>query len=447
MNKIRKTILGLFTVLIITANVPIAMASPYSVTFIGNATINGIPIGPGINISAYLDGNLCGSTLSPENPENPGDYWNSTSNLVCTGDDSQIYHDINFTVNGHLAAEIGPDEGSLNMSSGVDGVPGWRRVNLAVTTSCGDGTCDENENYTNCPEDCSVCGDGACTGDENYTNCPEDCSVCGDGACTGDENYTNCPEDCSVCGDGACTGDENYTNCPGDCSVCGDGACTGDENYTNCPGDCSVCGDGACTGDENYTNCPGDCSVCGDGACTGTETCSNCPADCGACQNNMHNTQINIIDPPIGTDVCVNETTNITANITINASNPNDPLLKNVSVCVNVSCPGGYVLNEKQYKNFLDTLTANITFEVTPNATGTCTVMTCVDCNNTINETNENDNCGSVNFEVIDCSQQPPVPQQLSSEAAPVPALSQIGLLVLCILTVMLGIIKINKYR
>ncbi len=43
------------------------------------------------------------------------------------------------------------------------------------------------------------CGDHTCTGNENYTNCPEDCTVCGDGACTGNEHCRSCPEDCGEC--------------------------------------------------------------------------------------------------------------------------------------------------------------------------------------------------------------------------------------------------------
>ncbi len=131
----KKIISVVFALLIIVAGIQIATAMPYFVTFIGNATIDNVSIPPGTNISAYLDENLCGSTLSPENPQNPGDYWNFTSNLECTGDASQAHHDVKFTVGGHLADEIGPDDGSLNKTAGVDGVDGWRRVNLAVTTT------------------------------------------------------------------------------------------------------------------------------------------------------------------------------------------------------------------------------------------------------------------------------------------------------------------------
>ena len=52
--------------------------------------------------------------------------------------------------------------------------------------------CDQNENWTteDCPEYIPVCGDGTCNGDETYETCPDDCPAppeCGDGTCNGDE--------------------------------------------------------------------------------------------------------------------------------------------------------------------------------------------------------------------------------------------------------------------
>ncbi len=44
------------------------------------------------------------------------------------------------------------------------------------------------------------CGDGSCNGNENYDSCPQDCSppapFCGDGSCNGNENSQTCPQDC-----------------------------------------------------------------------------------------------------------------------------------------------------------------------------------------------------------------------------------------------------------
>lgn len=45
--------------------------------------------------------------------------------------------------------------------------------------NCGDGICDPDESFFDCPEDCEeegpVCGDGLCLQDEDYMTCPEDC--------------------------------------------------------------------------------------------------------------------------------------------------------------------------------------------------------------------------------------------------------------------------------
>lgn len=45
--------------------------------------------------------------------------------------------------------------------------------------NCGDGVCDPDESFFDCPEDCEeegpVCGDGLCLQDEDYMTCPEDC--------------------------------------------------------------------------------------------------------------------------------------------------------------------------------------------------------------------------------------------------------------------------------
>jgi len=238
---------------------------------------------------------------------------------------------------------------------------------------CGDGVCDDNESYLTCPEDCELtsCGNGICEPElgENPDNCWEDCapptppeSYCGDGVCDEDENWAYCQEDCSVCGDGFCSKtetpenclldchdecidtdggtdyytrgkvvnrfflfgkpnifgetdecDKDYPNrlnelvcnqgylmvvkydCPGYCedgackgAVCGDGVCDNDETIDNCPEDCEktgpspYCGDGVCdeNNGEQSINCQEDCSVCGDGFCSKTETPENCWDDC-----------------------------------------------------------------------------------------------------------------------------------------------------------------------
>ncbi len=116
-------------------------------------------------------------------------------------------------------------------------------VTATFSLSCGNGTCEVDENAQTCPSDCKAkCGDGYCTHDETVLTCPKDCKAkCGDGYCTHDETSVTCPEDCSAeCGDGYCDPKtETAANCPADCaSNCGDGACTHDETSATCPEDC-----------------------------------------------------------------------------------------------------------------------------------------------------------------------------------------------------------------
>jgi len=103
---------------------------------------------------------------------------------------------------------------------------------------CGDGTCQPEEDCTNCPEDCGecpdMCGDGVCQLFEDCHTCEEDCGPCfwcGDGYCDPEEDCESCPEDCGtcsfLCGDGICEQflGENCANCPMDCE-CGGETCS-----------------------------------------------------------------------------------------------------------------------------------------------------------------------------------------------------------------------------
>lgn len=143
--------------------------------------------------------------------------------------------------------------------------------------------CECDENYSNCPSDCSaLCGNGVCDSGENeygkITSCPEDCgqcSTCGAPSfiCDPGETSCNCPSDCvAVCGDGCC--DYYYyenTYCPLDCGQpddCPPGPCDHDcycdsgETACRCPSDCvdtdnDGFGDGPGTDDYYCDNCPG----------------------------------------------------------------------------------------------------------------------------------------------------------------------------------------------
>ena len=180
---------------------------------------------------------------------------------------------------------------------------------------CGNGLCEEMEDYQGCKPDCGFCGDGVCGAGEDETGpagtlvCMKDCGpVCGDELCELGETNQECPYDCPMCGDGVCSpgeqnggcffecppscGDgqcvgffETPANCPQDCPpVCGDGACAPPENLAGCPGDCALCGDGICSSKEDQAGCPGDClGQCGNGICEGSESPDQCAVDCGFC--------------------------------------------------------------------------------------------------------------------------------------------------------------------
>jgi hypothetical protein len=85
-------------------------------------------------------------------------------------------------------------------------------------TSCGDQSCDANENRTTCPIDCERCGDSVCGIGEPGV-CGFDCPVCGDDVCGINEPGV-CNSDCPVCGDGVCGQNEDFM-CPADCNNCG----------------------------------------------------------------------------------------------------------------------------------------------------------------------------------------------------------------------------------
>ena len=172
--------------------------------------------------------------------------------------------------------------------------------------TCGEGTCDCDEDFESCCQDCPC---------PECTHCFEDCfgggrtcvyvcaTDCGDGTCDpACENCDTCPQDCGCddcttcnaatgtcdpdCGNGVCQTEvcfENCRTCPSDC------ACDDCDNCT-VGGSCvSACGDGTCDpACETCSSCPQDCHECGDGCCTASagETCCSCTQDCGACCGN-----------------------------------------------------------------------------------------------------------------------------------------------------------------
>lgn len=152
---------------------------------------------------------------------------------------------------------------------------------------CSDSTC--NSNGWSCTDTPSgggtsyCCGDGTCEGEEDSSNCSIDCgagAVCGDGTCDAGEDQCNCATDCG-------SPPASETDCSDGVDNDCDGATDGDDS------DCATggCGDGVCEGGgEDCFSCPSDCrcagpscsACCGDGVCAGPgESSGNCPVDCG----------------------------------------------------------------------------------------------------------------------------------------------------------------------
>ena len=205
--------------------------------------------------------------------------------------------------------------------------------NLATNSTCGDGFCREEENSTNCPQDCgnvaASCGNGKCEAGETTTNCPTDCPCVAEGrsmpvfavspggfdmqrqtgkfeCCPGLKTVSNqvrpyegiCAgivgvsggDVCVKCGDGTCGAGENFCNCHTDCSL---PRCFKEgENYSMEATNRNYC----CEGLKNVENLvplsSGRCSYgyseyvctkCGDGTCGVGENYCNCPSDCPKC--------------------------------------------------------------------------------------------------------------------------------------------------------------------
>jgi len=239
--------------------------------------------------------------------------------------------------------EVLPDGGNPLDTSRPDGVtpPHDSGRDIIITPDAGDifipppscpnGSCDNGETCTTCPQDCGLCascGDNTCNNGETCSSCPQDCGLCPhcpDGVCDDGETCLSCAPDCGPCpscGDGKCdTADaENCFTCPedcGECMTCGNGLCDSGETCASCPTDCGVC------------------SFCGNGKCEMFETCSNCPADCGSCkEENCLATvtcAIGCIMPPSFDLTCLDNCLSGTCANGLNAAN-------NVITCALTNC-------------------------------------------------------------------------------------------------------------
>jgi hypothetical protein len=111
---------------------------------------------------------------------------------------------------------------------------------------------------------------------------------------------------------------------------------------------------------------------------------------------NLLNTRFHLIDPYL----VRGNPRPIKADVLIEATNPADTRLENVSVCINVSCSDGYRIHEKRYLNLSGTLSAPVEFIIMSQGEW-CEVSTCIDCDNAIPEYTESDNCGIISLPLI----------------------------------------------
>jgi cysteine-rich repeat protein len=127
-------------------------------------------------------------------------------------------------------------------------------ITIRCTRTCGDGILDDDLGET-CDDGGTVDGDGC------SATCQEEVSgpSCGDGTCDSDEDCSTCEQDCGICvpfcGDGTCDVNESCSTCESDCggpcaSVCGNGVVESGE----------ACDDGMTCEDGVWCSSSADCS-------------------------------------------------------------------------------------------------------------------------------------------------------------------------------------------
>jgi prepilin-type N-terminal cleavage/methylation domain-containing protein len=139
---------------------------------------------------------------------------------------------------------------------------------------CGNNVCEQNENSSNCPQDCppgpppSNCGDGVIQSGEQCDGSNLNGQTCvGEGYGSGTlVCNSDCTFDFSRCvpaGDGSTCGDGGYGVGPGGGGYCGDGICQLGETADTCPQDCAPtrsCNYNCnCDSGENSSTCSHDC--------------------------------------------------------------------------------------------------------------------------------------------------------------------------------------------
>lgn len=230
---------------------------------------------------------LTSLTCSSDTVCDDGLYCNGAEtcvNSVCHDGTPPVCGDDGFFCNGTEVCDENLDDCGHTGDPCEPGYTCDEEADQCHLASCGNGTCDQGENCTNCSEDC-IGGSSGGTGDPEIT-CFKGVT---DGTCHPTKDSPECP-DCTVswcCGDGVCEGEEDSFNCALDCGappVCGDGTCDPDENPCNCALDCGdppasevgYCGDGI----DNDCDGPMDCD---DGDCSGDPACGTCLPKAAPC--------------------------------------------------------------------------------------------------------------------------------------------------------------------
>lgn len=128
--------------------------------------------------------------------------YNTTASLGCNDDSPGL--GLLSKVNVSLAV----GETVMIVVDGFGTNRGLFKLNISLSTFCGDSSCNGSETCSSCPGDCGrcvFCGDGICEGAETSSNCPGDCGspggLCGDGICSFVENQScTCLDDCGCQG-------------------------------------------------------------------------------------------------------------------------------------------------------------------------------------------------------------------------------------------------------
>jgi hypothetical protein len=132
-------------------------------------------------------------------------------------------------------------------------------------STCGDETCDPGEDLCNCPEDCGTPPSTETSSTDGMDNDCDTDTDCDDSDCLGDPA-------CPTCGDLTCDSDEDQCNCPDDCGTppstetsCTDEVDNDCDNYTDCD-------DSDCDGNPACPDCLPKRADCTDNAkcCSGT---------------------------------------------------------------------------------------------------------------------------------------------------------------------------------